>query len=88
MTILIGLSPERLSQARMAWVVIATVAVCTVASNAVLELKTYEQIHACRDVYCVIELAQIEHAIVLLKTASADMVWLDLNRNPPDFRHA
>ncbi len=88
MTILIGLGLERLSRARMAWVVIATIAVCTVASNAVLGLTAYEHIHARRDVYRVIERAQIEHAIVLLKTASADMVRLDLNRSPPDFRHA
>jgi hypothetical protein len=37
-------------------------------------------------VYRVVDHAGITQAVVLLKTASADMVRLDLNRNPPNFR--
>jgi hypothetical protein len=86
MTILMGAGFERLARTRMARAVIPIVVIATIASVGVLGQRAYQQILARRDVYRVVEHAGLAQAIVLLKTASADMVRLDLNRNPPDFR--
>ena len=88
MTILIGVGLDRLARAGRTKVVVAIVAIATAASAGVLGRQAYQQIHARRDVYRVVEAARIDQAIVLLKTASADMVRIDLNRNPPNFREA
>ena len=88
LTILVGAGLDRLRQGKTARVVTALVAVATIASLGLLGRQAYKQIHARRDVYRVVAQAGIEHAIVLLTTASADMVRTDLNRNPPDFRSA
>ncbi len=88
MTILIGAGMDHLTKGRWAKAVVAIFAVATLASGGVLGSRAYQQIQARRDVYRVVEQAGIHDAIVLLKTASADMVRQDLNRNPPDFRRA
>lgn len=88
LTILTGAGFDRLARARRTRTMVAIAALATVASVSVLGRKAYQQIHARRDVYRVVEHAGIDQAVVLLKTASADMVRIDLNRNPPDFRKA
>jgi hypothetical protein len=88
LTLLIGAGFDRLIQSRRARAVMATVAIATAGSLTVLGRQAYQQVNARRDVYRVVEHASIQHAIVLLTTASADMVRSDLNRNPPDFRNA
>jgi hypothetical protein len=88
LTLFMGAGMERLTRTRVAKPIIAGVAIATVATLAVLGSLAYRQILARRDVYRVVEKAGLERAIVLLTTASADMVRSDLNRNPPDFRDA
>jgi len=88
MTMLVGVGAERLLQTRWRRTAVALAAVATIASGVVVGSRAQAQILARRDVYRVVEHAGVTHAIVLLKTASADMVRLDLNRNPPDFRQA
>ena len=88
MTLLVGIGLDRLLRARRARAIIAVTAIATIASLTVLGYRAYAQIQARRDVYRVVEHAGIQQAVVLLKTASADMVRPDLNRNPPDFQKA
>lgn len=88
MTLLVGIGAERLSRTRWARATIVLAAVATVASVSVLGTKAWQQVHARRDVYRVVQHARVDNAVVLLTTASADMVRIDLNRNPPDFRRA
>jgi hypothetical protein len=88
MTLLVGAGLGHLARTRYAWGVVTATAIAIVASGAVLGHRAYSQVLARRDVYRVVEAAKLDHAIVLLKTASADMVRLDLNRNPPSFRDA
>jgi hypothetical protein len=88
MTLLVGIGFDRLLRTRRPMVIIAVAAIATIASSGVLGYRAYAQVHARRDVYRVVDHAGIRQAVVLLKTASADMVRLDLNRNPPNFRQA
>ena len=88
LTILMGAGLERAMQGRRSRAITAIVTIAITASLAVLGRQAYRQINARRDVYRVVEHAGLQRAIVLLKTASADMVRSDLNRNPPDFRSA
>jgi 4-amino-4-deoxy-L-arabinose transferase-like glycosyltransferase len=88
LTLLVGAGFDRLRRTRRATAIIAVVAIATIASSGVLGYRAHAQVQARRDVYRVVEHAGIRQAVVLLKTASADMVRLDLNRNPPDFRQA
>lgn len=48
----------------------------------------HSQIEARQDLYRTVDAAQLEQAVVLLLSGSADMISLDLTRNPPDFRLA
>ena len=86
MTLLVGVGFDRLLRTRWARTTVVLAAVATIASGGALGYRAYAQIQARRDVYRVVEHAGIQHAIVLLKTASSDMVRPDLNRNPPNFR--
>lgn len=88
LTLLVGIGFDRLLRTRRGRAIIAVTAIATITSNAVLGYRAYAQVQARRDVYLVVEHAGIQQAVVLLKTASADMVRLDLNRNPPNFRRA
>jgi hypothetical protein len=88
LTILAGAGFDRLVSGRFGKSVLAFTAIATISSAVVLGNQAHEQVRARRDVYRVVEKAAIGNAIVLLKTASADMVRVDLNRNPPDFRNA
>ncbi|MEO6222697.1 MAG: glycosyltransferase family 39 protein, partial [Vicinamibacterales bacterium] len=88
LTILMGVGLERLLRGKMARAVVTIAGIATIASGGVLARSAYSQVLARRDVYRVVEAAGLQHAIVLLKTASSDMVRIDLNRNPPDFRAA
>jgi hypothetical protein len=88
MTLLVGVGAERLLQTGWRRTIVTSAAVATIASGGVLGFRAYKQILDRRDVYRVVERAGVTQAIVLLKTASADMVRLDLNRNPPDYQQA
>jgi hypothetical protein len=61
-----------------AWVIVA----------AMLLTQAHRQVHDRRDVYRTVEAAGLTNAVVLLTTASSDMVRIDLTRNPPDFQRA
>lgn len=65
---------------------LACVAWVTIAS--VLIVRAHDQVHARRDVFRTVNAAGLTNAVVLLTTASSDMVRVDLTRNPPDFRVA
>lgn len=83
-TLLAGAGLDRLSTLRrFRTLVIAGAAVAAVVF-AVLAAGAHRQIYARRDVYRAVEAAGLDHAVVLLQTASADMVRIDLTRNPPD----
>jgi hypothetical protein len=88
LTILVGAGLERLARGRWARPAFAAAALATLASLGVLGARAYQQVKLRRDIYRVADEAGLQNAIVLLKTASSDMVRLDLNRNPPDFQHA
>jgi len=88
MTLLVGAGLGHLARTRYAWGVITATAIALLASGTVLGHRAYSQVLARRDVYRVVEAAKLDRAIVLLRTASADMVRLDLNRNPPSFSDA
>jgi hypothetical protein len=83
-TLLAGVGFERVS----AWPRsrTLTVAGATVAAVAltILAARSHRQIYARRDVFRVVDAAKLNRALVLLETASADMVRIDLTRNPPD----
>lgn len=83
-TLLAGAGLERVSTStqfrRVATAGFAVVSVVFV----LLATHTYRQIYARRDVYRVVERAGLDRGIVLLQTASADMVRIDLTRNPPN----
>ena len=88
LTLLAGAGLERLTRVRMKRTGIALITIAALASLTFLGRRAHAQVQARRDVYRVVEHAGIQQAVVLLKTASADMVRLDLNRNPPNFRQA
>ncbi len=88
LTLLVGAGLGHLARTRYAWGVITATAIAIVASGVVLGHRAYTQVLARRDVYRVVDAAKLDRAVVLLKTASADMERLDLNRNPPSFRDA
>jgi hypothetical protein len=87
-TLLAGAGLERLSSWPRFRVVAATGLLVSLTVLGVLTAAAHRQIHARRDVYRTVEDAGLTGAVVLLTTASADMVRIDLTRNPPDFENA
>jgi hypothetical protein len=62
--------------------------VVALALLASLSVGSYREIYARRDLERTVEKAGVSNAVVLLTTASADMVRIDLTRNPPDVERA
>ena len=85
-TLLAGAGLERVSS----WsrVAVATGFLVSLTVLGVLTAAAHQQIYARRDLYRTVENAGLTRAVVLLTTASADMVRIDLTRNPPDFENA
>jgi hypothetical protein len=87
-TLFAGLGLERV----LRWGRIRSVAIVGCAAwvtiASLLMVRAHRQVHGRRDVFRTVEAAGLTHAVVLLTTASSDMVRIDLTRNPPDFWRA
>lgn len=86
--LLAGAGAERVLSWTRARAVVVFVVIVWVAITGVLMTAAHRQVHARRDLYDRVEQAALTNAIVLLETASSDMVRIDLTRNPPDFSSA
>jgi 4-amino-4-deoxy-L-arabinose transferase-like glycosyltransferase len=87
-TLLAGAGLERMSNWPRFKALAATGLVVSLIVLGALTVAAQRQIYARRDVYRAVENAGLSRAIVLLTTASADMVRMDLTRNPPDTENA
>lgn len=83
-----GAGLERVLQFRRFRIVAVVAGVGWVVITSILVAHAHRQVHARRDVYRTVEAAGLTNAVVLLTTASSDMVRIDLTRNPPDFQQA
>lgn len=87
-TLLAGSGAERLTSTRWFRPALITGGIALVAANVALLTQAHREVHARRDLYRAVDAAGLRNAVVLLTTASADMVRTDLTRNPPDFENA
>ena len=83
-TILVGAGLDRLARRWPPLRLSTALAAATIVMNIVIGARVAGEIFARRDVYRVVAAAGLRRAVVLLRTASADMVRIDLNRNPPN----
>jgi 4-amino-4-deoxy-L-arabinose transferase-like glycosyltransferase len=82
-TLLAGAGFERAANSTRYRLAAAAIVVVSLGILAALSTAAHRQIDARRDVYRTVERAGLSRAVVLLTTASADMVRIDLTRNPP-----
>ena len=87
-SLLAGVGLDRLSTWPRFRALAGAGACVAVVTFAVLSVSEHRQIHARRDVYRTVDAAALTNAVVLLTTASSDMVRTDLTRNPPEFARA
>ena len=87
-TVIAGAGLERLTARRRVRTLALVAGTLCVSVSAARVMRAHRQVHERRDVYRVVESAGVANAVVLLTTTSADMVRVDLTRNPPDFERA
>jgi hypothetical protein len=87
-TLLVGAGFDSLRDARLRRGAMLIAVMAMIVVSVRYDTFVYRQIYARRDLYRTVQAAGLHDATVFLQTASADMVRIDLTRNPPAFDDA